>query len=133
MSVVVCSKRKYVGPENNKSKGIVEVIYDFSVDAGAVADYTLLTASGACVVKMLYLDVLTAVTSGTSAVEISCGKGAGGTDFVNAALPATLTLNYVIGSTAVVKLASTNVISMGAAVEAITAGKIKFVFEILAA
>lgn len=134
MAVLVGAKS--VGAEFQKSFEIVRVIYDFSVDTGAVADYTMLTATGACVVKLLHAHVKTAVTSG-GALVVDLGKAAGGTEFWSDKAVAALTLDSMhsvdaIAGVAGVELTEGELIVLGLEVAAATAGKIEFVFAIMA-
>jgi hypothetical protein len=125
--------RKYVGPQNNKDIEIVRVVWDFAVDGGEVEDNVVLTATGACVVKLNHVNVLTAVLATGGACAMSLGKGTGGVEFMSAVAKTTLVLDYVVGSTGVVKLAAADTISMRTATNAATAGKLEFVFEVYAA
>lgn len=129
--MAVVKNAKTVGAPFSNTVEVVRVIYDFSVDTGAVADYTLFTASGACLVRCIGADVIAACTSGGSAT-LELGKGASGAEFITAEAYTSFTLAgfYASESAAFVKLADTNVINLGIAGAALTAGKIEFIFEI---
>lgn len=131
MSVVACSGKKLVGPEFQKSFEIVKAVYDYSVDGGGQNNFTLLTAQGACIVKMAALHVKASVTSGSSAT-VSIGKTSG-TEFANAVGKATLVSGYVVGSTGVVQLAAGDVVALTVGTANLTAGKIEVTFEVFAA
>jgi hypothetical protein len=130
MATLVGAKK--VGPEFGKTQELVTVIYDFAADGGEVENNIVLTAQGKCVVKLHHINVLTSFTSG-GAVEVSLGKGAGGTEFMSAVLKATLVANYVAASATPIKLAAAETVQLGVAVAAITAGKMEMVFEVTAA
>lgn len=126
---------KYVGAEFKKSFEIVRAVYDFSVDAGAVGTLNLLSASGACIVKLLHAHVKTAVTSGGS-LTADLGKSAG-TDFWSNKAVAALTVGSMhavdaIGGTAGVVLAEGDTVDLKIEVAAATAGKVEFVFAVMA-
>lgn len=134
--MAVLADKKLVGAEFKKSFEIVRAVYDFAADTGAVADYDVLEASGACVVKLLHAHVKTAVTSGGSLV-VDLGKSAGGTQFWSDKAVAALTLDSIhsvdaIAGTAGVVLAEGDKVVLGLEVAAATAGKIEFVFAVMA-
>ena len=122
---------KVVGAPFDNRTEIVRVIYDFSVDGGEVEDNTLLTADGVLLVRCIGAYVQTACTSGGSAT-IEVGKGTSGAEFISAEAVATFAANafFASESAAFVKLANAEIINMGVAVAALTAGKIEFIFEI---
>lgn len=134
--MAVLADAKTVGPEWTNGQEIVKVIYDFSVDGGSVADYTVLTAAGDVLVKLAAMYVEAAVTSG-GALVMDLGKGAGGVDFMSDKAVAALTLNSVhntdSGADKAVYLTSGDTIQMGIEAFAATAGKLHMVFEVMKA
>jgi hypothetical protein len=110
----------------------VNVVYDFSVDGGAIADYTVLTADGSLLVELICCDVETQLTSGGSNVN-DLGKGAGGTEFWSDQAVAGFTADaQLIADTpgTIVELADTETITLGVEAETITAGKATFKFKV---
>lgn len=122
---------KIVGAPFANTTEIVRVMYDFAVDGGEVEDNTLITADGIVLVKCIGAYVHTLVTSGGSAT-LELGKGASGAEFITQEAVATFAANafYPSESASFVKLANTEVINLGIAVAALTAGKIEFIFEV---
>lgn len=122
---------KVVGAPFDNRTEVVRVIYDFAADGGQVEDNTVLTADGVLLVRCIGCVVETAVTSSGSAT-IDLGKGASGVEFVSGEAYTTFAANafYASESAAFVKLADAEVINMGVAVAALTAGKVEFIFEI---
>jgi len=122
---------KVVGAPFDNKVEVVRVIYDFAVDGGEVEDNTLLTADGSILVRCIGVDVIAALTSGGSAT-VEVGKGTSGAEFITAEAYTSFTLAgfYASESAAFAKLATTNVINMGIAGAALTAGKMEFIFEI---
>ncbi|TXH08945.1 MAG: hypothetical protein E6R04_09630 [Spirochaetes bacterium] len=128
--------RKYVGAQFQNDMEIVRVTYDFAEDTGAVADYDVLEATGNCVVKLLHAHVKTAVTSGGSLV-VDLGKAAGGAEFWSNKAVAALTLDSMhavdaIAGTSGVELTEGEKVVLGLEAAAATAGKIEFVFAVMA-
>jgi hypothetical protein len=118
-------------PFSNQGE-LVRVVYDFAKDTGAIANYDLLIAQNAMIVKLISADVKTAVTS-ADAVAIDLGKGNGGAQFWADKLKAALAINVQdVGTGGAVALAATDKIVMGVKTHAITAGKIEFIFEVFA-
>jgi len=110
----------------------VNVVYDFSVDGGAAADYTVLTADGSLLVELICCDVETQVTSGGANVN-DLGKGAGGTEFWSDQAVAGFTADaQLIADTpgTIVELANAETIVFGIETAAITAGKVTFKFKV---
>ena len=110
-----------------------EIEYDFAKDAGAVAALDLFKAKEACVIKLAEMHVLTTCTSG-GAATVSVGKTADVAGMVAATAVASLTAGAVILGAALDAshtLAADDVVQMDVAVAALTAGKIKFVFEVM--
>jgi hypothetical protein len=122
---------KTVGAPFDNTTEVVRVIYDYSVDGGQVEDNTVLTADGVLLVRCVGCIVQTAVTSGGSAT-IDLGKGTSGTEFVSTEAYTSFGADvfYPSESAAFVKLANGEVINMGVATAALTAGKIEFIFEV---
>lgn len=110
-----------------------EIEYDFAKDAGAVGALDIFKAKEACVIKLAEMHVVTACTSGGLAT-VSCGKTADLTGMIGATAVASLTAGAVILGAAIDAshtLAADDVVQMDIAVAALTAGKIKFVFEVM--
>lgn len=110
----------------------VRVVYDFAVDTGAQADLDVLVADGNLLVRLVNVDVAAAVTS-DGAVAIDLGKGAGGTEWWSDKLKAALGLDVQVpGSLTLIELADGEKIVLGIEAADATAGKMVFLFEILA-
>jgi hypothetical protein len=124
--------KKIVGPTFPNGIELVRVIYDFSVDGGAIADYDVLEAETPCTVKVRHIQALAEVTS-ADATNIDLGKNDGGVEFLSNALKASFGTNAVQGGVAgaVVRLAAGDKIVMGIEAHALTAGKVEFVFEVV--
>lgn len=122
---------KTVGAPFDNAVEVVRVIYDFSVDGGQVEDNTVLIADGTLLVRCVGISVETAFTSAGSAT-IDLGKGTSGVEFASAVAYTAYTLNgfNASASAAFVKLNSGEIINMGVAVAALTAGKAEFIFEV---
>lgn len=129
--MAVAKGAKTIGAPFSNTVEVVRVMYDFSVDTGAVADYTLLTADGPCLVRCIGASVEAGLTSG-GAATLELGKGASGAEFITAEAYTSFALNgfYASESAAFVKLADTNIINLGIAGAALTAGKVEFIFEV---
>lgn len=133
--MAVLANKKMVGAEFKNSYEIVRVVYDFAVDTGAQADYDVLEASGDCVVKFLHAHVKTA-GAGTNMVA-DLGKAAGGTEFwsnkavTSMTTDAMLTVDAIAGVSGV-ELTEGEKIVFGIETADLTAGKIEFVFAIMA-
>lgn len=133
--MAVLSNHKKVGAGFSNDAELVRVEYNFANDTGAVADYDAFTADGACLVEFLGADCQTAIT-GTATANMDLGKGAGGVEFLSAldvgggisvdvqTAPATAGL--------MVDLADGEKIVMGIDTEAVTAGKLVFLFKVYA-
>lgn len=123
--------KRLAGAGFQNSVELVKVIYDFDVDGGAVGDYDVLEADGACLVQLVSIDCQTALTAAASSV-IDLGKGDGGTEFISnldaaSGISADVqTLPDTAGT--VVELADGEKIVMGIEVAAVTAGKLEFNF-----
>ena len=117
-------------PFRNEGK-LVRVEYDFANDAGATGALSALTASASIVVRLKYMLVKTACTSGGSAT-LSLGK-AGGTELLSTVAVAALVLDsvHLPAAPAAVELTSAEVISQSIATAALTAGKVEYVFEVM--
>lgn len=121
---------KSVGAPFDNAVEVVRVIYDFAQDGGQVEDNTVLTADGEILVRCIGVNVQTAVTSGGSAT-IDLGKGTSGTEFVSTEAYTSFASGfYASESAAFVRLANAEIINMGVATAAITAGKLEFIFEV---
>lgn len=111
---------------------MASVLYDFSVDAGAVGTLTFgrVLPAGAIVTKIV-ADELTNVTSGGSA---TLQLKAGSTNLTGAVAIADfagLTAPALAGSAAAIKLAAASELSLAIATAAVTAGKVRFLVEYL--
>jgi hypothetical protein len=125
------AKAKHAAPFT-QMKETIEVMYDFSVDGGAVGALDVLTADEALVVHSVVAKVKTACTSGGSAT-VSLGKSGDAAGLVAATAVASLTAGALIDSASFgsgYKLASGDVVQMDIAVAALTAGKIVFEIEV---
>ncbi len=109
---------------------IIRVKYDFAVDTGAVASYTLLTADSSCVVFLKAMIVKTAVTSGGS-LTLDLGKGSAGTEIISNKAVAALTVESLHVGAAPVQLDAGEIVAMNIEVAAATAGVLEFVFEVI--
>ena len=126
--------KKFVGPSFPNGMEIVRVVYDFAQDGGAIADYDVLEATDACIVRVKHIHALAEVTS-ADATNIDLGKGDGGAEFLSNALKASFGTNAVQTGVAgaAVRLAAGEKIVMGVEAFALTAGKIEFCFEVVKA
>ena len=127
---------KSIGTEFKKGSELVKVTYDFSKDTGAIASYKMITATHACIVKLVHAKVITAATS-SDAMTVTLGKGSAGTEFWADMAVASLAINtlhptLLIGGQAGVYLAAADTIEMGIVAFAALSGKIEFTFEIFA-
>jgi len=123
--------KKTVGPSFPNATELVRVKYDFAADGGAIADYDVLEATDACVVKLKHIETLDAVLS-ADAINIDLGKGDGGVEFLSNALKASFATGSVQSGVAgaVVRLAKGEKIVLGIEAFAATAGKFEMVFEV---
>ncbi len=131
--MAVLDDAKTVGAPFGNATEIVTVTYDFSVDGGAVADYTVLTADGSVLVQHIVTDVETALTSATD-FDIDLGKNAGGTEFWSDNAKAVYALDaQVLSATpgTFVELADGETITMGIETAAATAGKMHMKFLLM--
>lgn len=128
MAAVVDAKSvRSWGPEVD----VVEVVYDFSKDAGATGALDMVTVKDACVVRAAYLEVLTTCTSGGSATyEVGISGATAG--LIAQTAVASLTAGAVIEGAFDVgyKLAADAVVIQTIATAALTAGKIKLRLEL---
>lgn len=129
--MAVLKDKQLAGGTFGNAVELVRVVYDFAKDTGAIADYDVIEAEGACVVKLKHMSVKTAVTSG-GALVLDLGKSAGGTEFFSDKAVAALTLDsvHVTAAPAAVRLADGEKIVMGIEAFAATAGKLEMVFEL---
>jgi hypothetical protein len=122
--------RKEIGLTFPNQNEIIRVKYDFSVDTGAVASYTVLTADSSCVVFLKAMIVKTAVTSGGS-LTLDLGKGSAGTEIISNKAVASMTIESLHVGAAPVQLDSGEIVAMNIEVAAATAGVLEFVFEVI--
>lgn len=130
MAALVDHKKQGVGFSNESR--IVRVTYDFAVDGGATAALDVLTADGPMLIAMKSLWVETACTSGGSAT-LDLGVTGALTIFRAATAVASLGANVILSmATAgtVRYLASGEQVLQEIKVQAFTAGKIHYTFEI---
>jgi len=109
---------------------MASVLYDFSVDAGAVGTLTFgrVLPAGAIVTKII-ADELTNVTSGGSAtVQLKAGS-TNLTGAIAIADLAGLTAPALAGSVAAIKLSAASELSLAIATAALTAGKVRLCVE----
>jgi hypothetical protein len=112
-------------------KEFLEVVYDFSKDAGAQGALDLFTASADLVVTNCYMKVNTACTSGGSAT-VAIGKSGDAAGLVAATAVASLGAGKTaVGTTGsrAYKVASGEIPQLTIATADLTAGKITVVFE----
>jgi len=131
--MAVLTDHKTVGPLFENKSELVRVEYDFANDTGAVADYDVLTVSGATLVEYISCDVETALTCATD-FDIDLGKSAGGAEFWSDNAKAVYALDAQVGPAAgeirMVELADGEKIVMGIETAAATAGKMTMLFRI---
>jgi len=124
---------KIVGAGFSNDAQIVRVIYDFAVDGGAVGDFDVFTASSSVLVELVSIDCKTAITA-TATANLDLGKGAGGVEFLSDFdVGGGISVDVQTpGATAgkIVELASGEKIVMGLETEAITAGKLEYIFKV---
>lgn len=129
----MASLAKYQGELNLADEGfeIVKMVYDFSVDGGAVSFLQGCQAGQQLVVNKAYMKVQTTCTSGGSAT-VSVGQTGGVASLVAATAVASLTAGAVIAGVAAtgaggIKIAAADYLGLDIAVAALTAGKIEVV------
>ena len=127
-------KKKNIGAPAYNAEELVSVVYDFSVDGGAIGDYDVLENTGTdeVIVELDRIEVETAVTSG-GALVADLGKGDGGTEFISDKAVAALTVYSIhLPDTAGTKVALGNgeKVVLGIEAAAATAGKMHMVFKI---
>ncbi len=119
------------GAPFSNAKEIIRRTYDFSLDAGALADeVTLTNFSDACAVRLIGISVETAFTSG-GAATIDCGLAGGtGVEFLSDEAVASFSAGaFVDGVSDYIAVAAGEDIEMDIGTAALTAGKAEFVFE----
>lgn len=118
------------------SKEIVEIVYDFAVDGGAVGVLDVIKLKQASIITDAYFVVETTCNS-SGAATVSLGKAADLAGIIGATAVASLV--STAGSNVIYKgtqdssmtFAADGVVQMEIAAFALTAGKIKIVLEIL--
>ena len=121
------------GAPFSNAREMIRRTYDFSLDAGALADeVTLATFSDACLVRLIGISVETAFTSGGSAT-IDCGLAGGtGVEFLSAEAVASFSANALVpGLTDFIYVGANESIEMDIGTAALTAGKAEFIFEVI--
>ena len=125
-------------PFGNESR-IMETVYDFSADTGAVADYVLTAAADTdLMVKLVAIKSDVAPTSGGAAL-LTVETTATADAFLNSEPYATFALGSVVipenattgGTAGFVKVAATDTLQFSIEAAALTAGKLTFVWEIM--
>lgn len=117
-------------------KYLIEVVYDFADDAGAVGTLNLVQFKEAVIVTDFYTQVLTQATSGGSATLVAGVVGGDVDAFLASTAVAALTANAVFPVDAAGKgeyVAADGIIGMAIGTAALTAGKIKFFIEVIQA
>lgn len=130
--MAVLSDAQTMGAPFGNEMKLVSVEYDFSKDAGAIADYDVITADGAMLVELKNIDVEAALTSG-GALVLDLGKGAGGTEFLSDKAVGDMSLDAQVAPDTpgtFVELADGEKIVMGIEAAAATAGKFHMMFNI---
>ena len=124
-------------PLSNEIK-LVETVYDFTADTGAIADYTLTAGADVdLMVKLVAVKVETAATSGGSAlltVETSATADA----FLNSEPVATFAIGAVVipenattgGTAGFVKVAADATLQFSIEAATLLTGKLIFVWEV---
>lgn len=134
MAAVSDVKLNYAVPSIGKH--IVEVVYDFAADGGAVGVLDLVEFQEAVIVTDMWAQVLTACTSGGS-MTLDVGVVGADTDaFADDIAVASLTLNSTHSSHANGAdeyIAADGKIAMEIKTATLTAGKIKYFFEVVQA
>lgn len=131
--MAVLNDAKTVGAPFENDSYQVRVVYDFAADTGAIADYDVLTADGACIVECKYLIVETEVDSAADGTVLDLGKNAGGTEFFSDLAEGSLAAEAINAPTAenrFVELTNGEKIVLGIETEAATSGKFHMVFEV---
>ncbi len=142
------AKAKTVGPEFKNDKYVSRVVYDFSADGGATGALDIFTAGADIVITGFHAVVKTACTSGGSAT-LAVGVTGATSAFVTTTTGAVanLTANAVLQPFVVLtegtpntaafplprRLASGDKILQTIGTAALTAGKIEYVIEYVAA
>lgn len=133
--VIVKDKIDANGTPNSIGHQMYEAEYDFSVDGGAFADtYTLIEFADAVAIRLKACKVETAFTSG-GAATVSLGVTASGTEMLNAVAIASFTAGSVLNQTtpgAFYKVEDGEKIVLALGTADLTAGKAKFLFEVIA-
>jgi hypothetical protein len=125
--------KKIIGAPFSNVGEIIRVKYDFSDDAGAVGDYDVLEADGACIVEYMYMKVVTEVDSSGNACVLDLGKGDGGTEYHSDLAESSLgvdAINTPIAEDRFLELTDGEKIVLGIEGEAATAGMFEMVFKI---
>ncbi len=125
-------------PFGNESR-IMETVYDFSADTGAIADYVLTAAADkALMVKLVAVKGTAAATSGGAAL-LTVETTATADAFLNSEPFGSFTLGSVVipenattgGTAGFVKVAATDTLQFSIEAATLTAGKLTFVWEIM--
>lgn len=127
------AQAKEVGVGFNNRPTYIRTTYDFDVDGGDVGALDVLTAKNNIIISRVVARVVSAGDSGNDLAEVSLGKTGSATAFINGAstgLVTALTDDKVIVATSPGKLAAGDKVILTIGEEALTAGKIDFIFEI---
>lgn len=124
-------------PLSNEIK-LVETVYDFTADTGAIADYTLTAGADVdLMVKLVAVKVETGVTGGVGAL-VTVETSATADAFLNSEPFATFAVGAVVipenattgGTAGFVKVAADATLQLSIEVAALTAGKLTLVWEV---
>lgn len=120
------------GPSFGNAVEIFRIVYDFAADAGAEGSLDVFVADAACVVKLRHMAVKTAFES-LGALTLSCGKAAGGVEFLDTVGLGALTANsiHTPDDPDDIYLAAGQKIDMTIGGADATAGKAEFVLEVV--
>lgn len=131
--MAILADKRIEGAGFRNAAKYVRVVYDFAKDTGAVADYDVIVADGACLVELVNIDVKTAITATATSV-LDLGKNVGGVEFKsNLDVAAGIAIDTQIGADTAglfVELADGEKIVMGIETAAITAGKFEMMFRV---
>lgn len=120
---------KGVGGSFSNEVLISRVIWDFSVDGGAIGTLKLLKAADKIAVRLLGVRVHTAVTS-AGALTMNVGE-ANGDSMISGWAKADISVDAIKQGAAPVLLDANEYVGMSILAATATAGKLEFVFEVI--
>lgn len=133
--LLLSDKKTASGAPSSIGSQMYSVTYDFAVDGGTTTDTrVLIEFKDACAIRMVAARAKTTVTSGGSAT-ISLGVAAG-TEFLSGAAIAGFAAGAIVNQTTAgefYKVEADEKIVLSIGVADLTAGKIEFMFEVIAA